>query len=162
LNANAPSLSQKKFQAAGGFGFKNRLTITWKSANKVKATIYLNAWRVVGANSAPSEIDLPISLRDKLGTLFAAGSCSKRDASEADLTMNLNSTLKKDKVALAEAVIIGANRAPSEFEIRMNLTTNWKVLLLKEVDQMKVLCLCTTIWNALHESFLLGTDTLIN
>jgi hypothetical protein len=68
-------LSLKKNQAAGGFGFKNRATINWKLANKVEATIYSNAWRVVGANSAPSKIDLPISLRDKHGTLFATGSC---------------------------------------------------------------------------------------
>jgi hypothetical protein len=74
-------LSLKKFQAAGGFGFKNRSTINWKLGNKVKATIYSNAWRVIGANSAPSKIDLPISL---------------------------NSTLKKVKVALADAVIVGA------------------------------------------------------
>jgi hypothetical protein len=99
--------------------------MNWKSANEVKATKYSNAWRVVGANSSPSKIDLPISLRDKLGTLFATGSCSNCDASGADLTINLNSMLKKVKVALVEAVIIGANCAPSEFEIRMNLTNNW-------------------------------------
>jgi hypothetical protein len=88
--------------------------------------------------------------------------CSKCDVSEADLTIDLNLTLKNVEAALAEAAIIGANRAPSEFEIRMNLTTNWKELSLKEVDSMKVLCPCATIWNALHKSFLLGTDTSIN
>jgi hypothetical protein len=93
--------------------------------------------------------------------LFGTVRYSKHDASEDDLTINLNLTLKKVKPALAEAVV-GANCAPLEFEIRMNLTTNWKELLLKEVDSMKVLCLCPTIWNALHESFLLGTDTPIN
>ncbi len=84
------------------------------------------------------------------------------NASEADLTINLNLMLKKVDAALTEAVIIGANHAPSEFEIRLNLTTNWKELLLKEVELMKVLCPCATIWNALHKSFLLGMDTSIN
>ncbi len=37
---------------------------------EVKATINLNAWRVVGANHASSKIDLPINLRDKLGVIF--------------------------------------------------------------------------------------------
>jgi hypothetical protein len=86
---------------------------------------------------------------------------SERNAPEADLTINLNSMLKKVEAALTEAVIFGANCAPSEFEIRMNLTTNWKELSLKEVDSMKVLCPCATIWNTLHESFLLETDPSI-
>jgi hypothetical protein len=61
--------------ALSRFGFKNWSTINWKSASEVQATINLNAWKVVGTNSAPSKIDLPIKLRDKLGTLFATGSC---------------------------------------------------------------------------------------
>jgi hypothetical protein len=93
--------------------------------------------------------------------LFGTVSCSKCDASEADLTINLNSTLKKVKVALAEAVNNGANHAPSEFEIRMNLTTNWKELLLKQVDSMKVLahaqpfgihCVNHFSWSRTHQS----------
>ncbi len=56
--------------APSQFGFKNRLTINWKSAIEVKATNNLNAWKVVGANSAPSKIDLPIKLRDKLGVIL--------------------------------------------------------------------------------------------
>ncbi len=47
--------------APSQFGFKNRLTINWKSAIEAKATINLNAWRVVGANCASSKIDLPIN-----------------------------------------------------------------------------------------------------
>jgi hypothetical protein len=47
---------------------------------------------------------------------------SERNASEADLTIKLNLMLKKVDAALTEAVIIGANCAPSEFEIRTNLT----------------------------------------
>ncbi len=54
---------------------KKRSTINWKLANKAETTINLNAWKVVGANSAPSKIELPINLRDKLGMLFATGSC---------------------------------------------------------------------------------------
>jgi hypothetical protein len=86
---------------------------------------------------------------------------SDRNASEADLTLNLNSALKKAEAALTEAVIFGAISAPSKFEIRMNLTTSWKELSLKEVDLMKVLCPCTTIWNTLHKSFLFRMDTSI-
>ncbi len=39
-------------------------------AIEVKATINLNAWRVVGSNCASSKIDLPINLRDKLGVIY--------------------------------------------------------------------------------------------
>jgi hypothetical protein len=56
--------------APSQFGFKNRLTINWKSAIEVEATINLNAWRVVGANHASSKIDLPIKLRDKIGVIL--------------------------------------------------------------------------------------------
>ena len=52
--------------------------------------------------------------------------------------------------------------ATSKFEIRVNLTTTWKVLLLKEINSMKVFCQCTIIWNTLHKSFLLGMDTSFN
>ena len=57
-------------RAPSQFGFKNRSTINWKSAIEVKATINLNAWRVVGANCASSKIDLPIKLRDKIGVIL--------------------------------------------------------------------------------------------
>jgi hypothetical protein len=33
------------------------------------------SWKVVGATSAPSKIDLEINLRDKVGMFFATGSC---------------------------------------------------------------------------------------
>ena len=56
--------------APSRFGIKNRLTINWKSAIEVEATINSNAWKVAEANSAPSEIDLPINLRDKLGVIL--------------------------------------------------------------------------------------------
>ncbi len=56
--------------ALSQFGFKNRSTINWKLAIEVKATINLNAWRVVGANRASSKIDLPINLRNKLGVIL--------------------------------------------------------------------------------------------
>jgi hypothetical protein len=56
--------------APSQFGFKKRLTINWKLAIEVKATINFNAWRVVGANCASSKIDLPINLRDKLGVIL--------------------------------------------------------------------------------------------
>jgi hypothetical protein len=56
----------------------------------------------------------------------------------------------------------GAARAPSDFNIDINSTTNWKELSLKEFDLTKVLCPFTTIWNTLHELFSLGTDTSIN
>ncbi len=52
--------------ALSRFGFKNRLTINWKPANKIQATINLNAWKEVGSNSALSKIDLPINLRINL------------------------------------------------------------------------------------------------
>jgi hypothetical protein len=84
----------------------------------------------------------------KILKILAPSECN---ASEADLTINLNSTLKKVDAALTEAVIVRANCAPSEFEIRMNVTTNWKELSLKEVDSMKVLCPCATIRNTLHK-----------
>ncbi len=99
------------------------------------------------------------SMDEIVGTFWAP---SEHNASEDDLTINLNLTLKKVEAALMESVIFGANCAPSEFEIRMNLTTSWKELLLKEVGSMKVLCPCAIIWNTLHKSFLLGTDTSIN
>ena len=34
--------------------------------------------------------------------------------------------------------------------------------IIERGDSMIVLCLCATIWNTLHESFSLGTDTSIN
>jgi hypothetical protein len=34
--------------------------------------------------------------------------------------------LKKVEAALTETVLFGANYAPSELEIRIDLTTNWK------------------------------------
>ncbi len=37
---------------------------------EVEATINSNAWKVAEANSAPSEIDLPLNLRDKLGVIL--------------------------------------------------------------------------------------------
>jgi hypothetical protein len=36
----------------------------------VEAAINSNAWKVAEANSAPSKIDLPINLRDKLGVIL--------------------------------------------------------------------------------------------
>jgi hypothetical protein len=48
-------------RAPSQFGFKRRSTINWKPAIEVKAAINLNAWRIVGANCAPSKIDLPIN-----------------------------------------------------------------------------------------------------
>ncbi len=63
------------------------------------------------------------SIDEIVGTVRAP---SERNASEADLTINLNSTLKKVEAALRETVIFGANRAPSEFEIKIDLTINWK------------------------------------
>ncbi len=57
-------------RAPSQFGFKNRSTINWKLVIEVKATINLNAWRVVGANCASSKIDLPIKLRDKFGVIL--------------------------------------------------------------------------------------------
>jgi hypothetical protein len=53
-----------------------------------------------------------------VGTVQAPSECN---SSEADLTINLNSTLKKVDAALTEAVIVGANCAPSEFESTINL-----------------------------------------
>ncbi len=64
------------------------------------------------------------SIDEIVGTVQAP---LERNASEADLTINLNLTLKKVEAALTETVIFGANRAPSEFEIRIDLTTNWKL-----------------------------------
>jgi hypothetical protein len=57
-------------RAPSQYGFKNRSTINWKLAIEVKATINLNAWRVVGANCASSKIDLPINLRNNLGVIL--------------------------------------------------------------------------------------------
>jgi hypothetical protein len=37
---------------------------------EVKATINSNAWKVVGANPAPSNFDSPINLRDEIGLLM--------------------------------------------------------------------------------------------
>ncbi len=57
-------------RALSRFGIKNRSTIIWKSAIEVEAIINSNAWKVAEANSAPSKIDLPINLRDKLGVIL--------------------------------------------------------------------------------------------
>jgi hypothetical protein len=56
----------------------------------------------------------------------------------------------------------GAAQAPSDFDIDINSTTNWKELSLKEYDLTKVLCPFATIWNTLHKLFSSGTDTSIN
>jgi hypothetical protein len=51
------------------------LTTNWKSAIDIEATIYSNAWKVVGANCAPSEMNLPIIfnnlLQKMIETVFA-------------------------------------------------------------------------------------------
>jgi hypothetical protein len=61
----------------------------------------------------------PWSLIDEIvGTARAP---SERNASEADLTINLNLTLKKVDAALMEAVIGQANCTPSAFESTINL-----------------------------------------
>jgi hypothetical protein len=57
-------------RAPSRLGFKNRSTINWKPVIDVEATINSNAWKVAEANSAPSKIDLPINLRDKLGVIL--------------------------------------------------------------------------------------------
>ncbi len=56
--------------APSQLGFKNRSTVNWKSAIEVEATINSNAWKLAEANSAPSKIDLPINLKDKLGVIL--------------------------------------------------------------------------------------------
>ena len=62
----------RKYSTPSRCGFKNRSTINWKSAIEVKATINLNAWKIVGANFASFEIDSPINLMDKLGVIVCA------------------------------------------------------------------------------------------
>ena len=59
---------------------------------------------------------------------------SERNASEAGLTINLTSRLKKDDAALTEAVIIGVNCAtsetlnePFEYLLVIDTTTNLNV-----------------------------------
>jgi hypothetical protein len=48
------------------------LTINWKLAIEVEATINSNAWKVVGANCDSSKINLPINLWVKLGVIVCA------------------------------------------------------------------------------------------
>ncbi len=55
----------------------------------------------------------------------------------------------------------GAARAPSDFDIDINSTTNWKVSSLKEFNSTKVLCPFATIWNTLHKLFSSRTHTSI-
>ncbi len=54
---------------------------------------------------------------------------SERNTSGADLTINLNLMLKKVNAALTEAVVVGANCAPSEPNKKMFLTINWELPL---------------------------------